>query len=186
VEFIKHPLTSLTPGLKRVDNALRNTFEHSLATSTQTPDHLIMGQYQRKLRNYLIEPEFQLRLISYFAGLFAFTTISLYSTVFIFFWRLRQKALNVGIPEGHIFFQFVGNEKRDLDLTFALLALVNLIVLVGVGVVVSHRIAGPLHKLKNYLTQVISSEGPDFKLRKNDFLRDLEPVVNKLKTRIKE
>jgi hypothetical protein len=145
-----------------------------------------VGTYQRKIRNFLIEPQFQLKLISYFAGLFAFTTVCLYSTVFIFFWRLRQKALNVGIPEGHIFFQFIGNEKRDLDLTFALLAVVNLIVLVGVGVVVSHRIAGPLHKLKGYLTNVIAPAGPDFKLRKNDFLRDLEPVVNDLKTRIKE
>jgi hypothetical protein len=145
-----------------------------------------VGTYKRKIRNFLIEPQFQWKLISYFVGLFAFTTISLYSTVFIFFWRLRQKALNVGIPEGHIFFQFIGNEKRDLDLTFALLALVNLIVLVGVGVVVSHRIAGPLHKLKGYLANVIAPEGPEFKLRKNDFLRDLEPVVNELKTRIKE
>ena len=145
-----------------------------------------MATYKRQLKNYLIEPEFQLKLISYFAGLFVFTTITLYSTVFIFFWRLRQKALSVGIPAGHIFFQFIGNEKRDLDLTFALLAFVNLIVLIGVGVVVSHRIAGPLHKLKGYLTRVISPEGPEFKLRKNDFLRDLEPVVNELKTRIKE
>lgn len=145
-----------------------------------------MGTYKRKLKNYLIEPEFQLKLISYFAGLFAFTTLSLYSTVFIFFWRLRQKALSVGIPEGHIFFQFIGNEKRDLDLTFGILAGINLLVLVGVGVVVSHRIGGPLHKLKGYLSNVISSEGPDFKLRKNDFLRDLEPVVNRLKARIKE
>lgn len=145
-----------------------------------------MATYKRKLKNYLIEPEFQLKLISYFAGLFAFTTLSLYSTVFIFFWRLRQKALSVGIPEGHIFFQFVGNEKRDLDLTFLILASINLLVLIGVGVVVSHRIAGPLHKLKGYLTSVISSDGPDFKLRKNDFLRDLEPVVNRLKARIRE
>lgn len=145
-----------------------------------------MSTYNRQLKNYLIEPEFQLKLISYFAGIFAFTTVSLYSTVFIFFWRLRQKALNVGIPEGHIFFQFIGNEKRDLDLTFALLALVNLIVLIGVGVVVSHRIAGPIHKLKGYLTRVISPDGPEFRLRKNDFLKDLEPVVNELKTRIKE
>jgi hypothetical protein len=145
-----------------------------------------MGSQKRQLRNILIEPQFQLKLISYFAGLFVVTTLSLYSTVFIFFYRLNQKALSVGIPPKHVFFEFIGNEKHDLDLTFAVLAFFNFLILIGIGFLVSHRIAGPLYKLKSYLKNEIGPNGPDFKLRKGDFLREFEPVLSELKTRVRE
>jgi hypothetical protein len=139
---------------------------------------------KRQLRNYLIEPDFQLKIIGYFGAVFAVTTVTLYLTVVLFFWRLNSKALGVGIPPGHVFFRFVNNERFDLALAFAGLALVNLIILIGVGFVVSHRVAGPIYKLKNYLRQM-SEESPEFRLRKNDFFKDLEPIINDLKTRLK-
>jgi sensor histidine kinase YesM len=140
--------------------------------------------HQRKLRNYLLNPEFQFRLLGYFVGLFFLTTVSLYSASYLFFWRLNQKALNVGIPPGHVFFKFISNQKHDLDLVFIILTLVNLLLLLGTGIIVSHRIAGPFYKLKKYLKEI----GPDsetFRLRDKDFFRDIEAVVNSLKDRIK-
>lgn len=143
-----------------------------------------MQHKKRQIRNLLIEPEFQLKVISYFGLVFVLTTVSLYSTVLLFFWRLRLKALSVGIPPGHVFFKFVSNEKADLDLAFLGLAFFNFLLLLGVGFVVSHRIAGPIHKLKRHLGE-FGPSSPDFKLRKNDLLRDLEPVVNDVRGRLK-
>ena len=64
----------------------------------------------RQLKNIIINPRFQFKFLSYFVVLFFISTITLYSTTFLFFWRMKEKALNVGIPDGHIFFQFLINE----------------------------------------------------------------------------
>jgi hypothetical protein len=143
-----------------------------------------MSTKKRQLKNLLIEPKFQMKLLSYFVALFFVTTISFYSLILLFFYRLNQKALSVGIPPKHVFFDFIGHQKNDIDLMFIGLTVLNLIFLLGVGFVISHRIAGPIHKLKNYLSQIISKDSPDFKLRKNDFLVELSPIINNLKKRI--
>lgn len=140
--------------------------------------------YRRKLRNYLLNPEFQLKLLGYFVGLFVLTTASLYSISYLFFWRLGQKALNVGIPKGHVFFKFLENQKADLDLLFIALVVFNFLLLIGTGFVVSHRIAGPIYKLKKYLSE-INRDSDDFKLRDKDFFKELEPLVDSLKEKMK-
>ena len=139
---------------------------------------------QRKPQNILILPKFQLKIMGYFLSLFLLTTLSLYSTSYLFFSRLNQKALNVGIPEGHVFFKFIANQKHDLDSFFVALAVVNFLLLIGVGLIISHRIAGPVYKLKKYLTEV-ERDSHDFRLREGDYFRDLEGPVNTLKDKLK-
>jgi len=138
----------------------------------------------RQLKNILINPKFQFKLLSYFVVLFFITTISLYSTTFLFFYRMKEKALNVGIPTGHVFFKFLGNQKHDLDTLFIGLAAFNFFLLIGVGFILSHRIAGPIFKLKKQLSQ-ISEDPTEFKLRESDFFQELEPLVNDLKDKTK-
>jgi len=138
----------------------------------------------RQFKNLLINPKFQLKLMGYFVALFCLTTISLYSTTFLFFYRMKEKALNVGIPEGHIFFKFLGNQKHDLDTLFVGLAAVNFLLLIGVGFIISHRIAGPIFKLKKQLGPD-STDSEGFKLRQTDFFQELEPLVKALKDKTK-
>lgn len=140
-------------------------------------------QSPRQLKNLIILPKFQFKLMSYFVGLFLLTTVSLYSTTFLFFWRLKEKALNVGIPDNHIFFTFLNNQKQDLDALFIGLAVFNLLLLLGMGFLISHRIAGPIFKLKKQLS-TISENSDEFKLRENVFFQELEPLVKNLKDKI--
>ena len=134
----------------------------------------------RKITNILINPKFQFKLLSYFIGLFLISTTSLYLTTYLFFYRLKEKALNVGIPDGHVFFNFIKNQQHDLDTLFIGLAIFNFFLLIGVGFIISHRIAGPIYKLKKQLS-VISEDSNVFKLRQSDFFQELEPLVKALK-----
>ncbi len=136
----------------------------------------------RKLKNILIEPQLQLKLMSYFFFLFILTTISFYGTAYFFFWRLQNKAIQVGIPDGHVFFSFLGNLKYDFDILFIVLALFNFALLIYFGFTVSQRVAGPFYKAKRYLTN-LNQETETFRLRKNDFFKELEPIINDLKDR---
>ena len=88
--------------------------------------------------------------------------------------------MNVGIPDGHVFFNFIKNQQHDLDTLFIGLAIFNFFLLIGVGFIISHRIAGPIYKLKKQLS-VISEDSNNFKLRQSDFFQELEPLVKALK-----
>jgi uncharacterized protein involved in cysteine biosynthesis len=141
-----------------------------------------MAVKERSWTSILINRPFQLKLLSYFVVLFVLTTISLYSTTFLFFWNMKNKGLSVGIPEGHVYYQFLNNQKHDLDLLFVGLAAFNLVLLLTVGFVVSHRIAGPIHKVKLFLKDPKSQE--PVQMRQNDFFKELGPLVNEIKNKI--
>lgn len=137
---------------------------------------------ERSWKNILINPTFQFKLLSYFVGLFVLTTASLYSTTYLFFWNMKDKGLNVGIPEGHVYYAFLINQKNDLDSLFIGLAIFNFCLLVLVGFIISHRIAGPIHKVKQFLNDPISIEKVE--MRENDFFKELGPIVTKLKDKL--
>jgi hypothetical protein len=134
----------------------------------------------RKFKNMLINPRFQLKFLGWFMGLFLFITTTLYSTTFLFYYRLKEKALNVGIPNGHIFFKFLGDQKQDLDQLFIGLCVINFFIFIGVTFFVSHRIAGPIFKLKKMLLED-NPDSEDFKLRETDFFQELAPLIKTLK-----
>lgn len=136
--------------------------------------------HPRKFKNILINPKFQLKLMSYFSVLFVLTTLSFYSTTFLLFWKMKQKAMAVGIPDGHVFYRFLSNQKSEFDSLFMGLAIFHFLLLIGTGFLVSHRIAGPIHKLKEFLSKGQSNPS-DFKLRDSDFFKELEPIVKDLK-----
>ncbi len=130
----------------------------------------------RKIKNIFINPKFQFKLLTYFIGLFIISTASLYSTSFLFFWKMKEKALSVGIPDGHVFYRFLANQKSEFDGLFLGLAVFNFLLLIGTGILISHRIAGPIHKLKEYLSNK-DAKNSDFKLRDSDFFQEIEPIL---------
>ena len=134
----------------------------------------------RKFKNMFINPKFQLRFLGWFVGIFLFTNVTLYSTTFLFYYRLKEKALNVGIPNGHIFFKFLNDQKEDLDQLFIGLSIVNFLILIGVTFLISHRIAGPIFKLKKMLAED-NQDSEEFKLRETDFFQELAPLIKSLK-----
>lgn len=142
-----------------------------------------MSVKERSWTSILINSPFQLKLLSYFVGLFVLTTATLYSTTYLFFWNMKNKGMSVGIPEGHVYYQFLLNQKHDLDLLFIGLAVLNFLLLVGVGFIVSHRIAGPIHKVKIFLQDPKNHD--KVQMRQNDFFQELGPIVNDLKDKIK-
>jgi hypothetical protein len=63
-------------------------------------------------------------------------------------------------------------------------AALNFLLLIGVGFLISHRLAGPVFRLKKFLAEM-DGDTKDFSLREGDYLKELEPVVNKMKDQFK-
>lgn len=141
-----------------------------------------MSEQSRAFHRILINPKFQLKLLSYFFGLFVISTVSYYSTTYLFFHRMKTKGLAVGIPEGHVYYEFLEHQKYDMDAFFIGLIVFNFLLLATVGFLISHRIAGPLNKIKSFLE---TGSPENLKFRKKDFFQDLGEVARASREKMK-
>jgi methyl-accepting chemotaxis protein len=134
----------------------------------------------RKRRHYLIDKRFQLK---YAAGSLTFVLIAFFIFTIVFyqvgFSPLLEKLRDV-YPEARLF-DILGNVYKHLSVCFLLL----LVVTFGLAIFRSHKIAGPIFRLKQYIHQM--SEG-DFasrvSLRKKDELKTLSEELNILSQNI--
>ncbi len=131
-------------------------------------------------RSYLINPEFQLKVIGY-ALFFALLIIGVfYCSQLYFFWKLIEVGRTLNFPADHPFFEFLGEQKRLMYSVFGVTALVSLSALVIAGLFLSHKVAGPVHRLKLYLNSIIEDEHfHELSFRKGDYFSDLAETLNR-------
>ena len=127
-------------------------------------------------RRYLIEKKFQLR----FAGmilLFMFA-VALFCSLTIYYntWMLLGEKLANVYPQGRL----AGILKQANFVLFKRLLLIT--PLVGIlAIVLSHRIAGPIFRIKKTLDEVIKGDyGKRLYLRNTDELKDVAESINSL------
>lgn len=142
--------------------------------------HLAMSANKRRIKSIIIYPEFQLKLISLFIGLFLLSTISIFMATHLFFYNFKEQASKIDLSQPQVFLHFLDTMKIELNLIFIVVAAINLIILFGCGILISHRIAGPIMKIKKFLTNN-NFKNQNFSLRKSDFFKELTPVMNQLK-----
>lgn len=66
-------------------------------------------------------------------------------------------------------------------LLYSLLSFLLCAIIFMLGIVISHRTAGPLHAFEIYIEKLLQGEKVDFKLRKGDNLKQLEVLAEKLR-----
>ena len=127
-------------------------------------------------RRYLVERKFQLR----FAGmilLFMFA-VALFCSLTIYYntWMLLGEKLANVYPQGRL----AGILKQANFVLFKRLLLIT--PLVGIlAIVLSHRIAGPIFRIKKTLDEVIKGDyGKRLYLRNTDELKDVAESINSL------
>jgi len=138
-----------------------------------------MAEYKR--RRYLIKRAFQLKYIGItllFGLVIAFLAAAMtYYTVFPY---LSDKLANV-YPQSRLVSVLA---NANLRLFYTLLALIP--IAVWLGIMLSHRIAGPWYRLENILLDIAKGNiTEDIKLRKTDELRTLADAVNKVIARLR-
>jgi hypothetical protein len=84
----------------------------------------------------------------------------------------------MGFEKGHPFYLLL-REQQDLLNMASFIAFGTLIVIVMIaGILISHRIAGPIYKIKLMLDNDIAGKELNIKLRQNDFFLDLAEKIN--------
>lgn len=133
----------------------------------------------RKTKNYLINPKFQLTLIGIFASVSMLACATLYAVVRYTFNQFTQKGISLGIEKGHVLYDFIHWQQTELDYAFILVGLGLLCAITFIGIIVSHKIAGPLYRFVTYLHVEKDNPNPaPLRFRQGDFFADLPEHFN--------
>ena len=128
---------------------------------------------------FLINPKFQINVIAKVIILALVNNLIFFSAVRYFFKDLQGTALNIGLPKTHIFFTFIEGQYNDLLWLILIASFISFLLIVFFGILISHKIAGPLYRLsqdlidmseKNYVKEVI--------FRKGDYFQELKEAIN--------
>ena len=87
-----------------------------------------------------------------------------------FFWKFHQLGQGLGLPSNHVFFQFLDEQHATKNIYYGVAAGVSVSFLTIWGLLLSHRVAGPLYRLSKHLNSVAHGETfSDVRFRKGDF-----------------
>lgn len=142
-----------------------------------------MEQTQRKKRSILINPKFQWTLIGYAAFIATLIFLSVYGLFSFGFHEFVQIGHQAGLPDDHVYFQFIKmQETTFLRVILAIAFFVGTILTVG-GLIVSHKIAGPLYRLQKELLGMAAKPEPSLhkiNFRDGDFFPEVPQAFNEL------
>ena len=140
-----------------------------------------------KRSNILIDPRFQLNFLSYTIGLAFVSTAIFYGANQYFFWKFAQRGQEIGLPRGHIFFEFLAEQQSSMNLIFGITGVVSFAALTVGGLLLSHRVAGPLHRFKSHLRDVASGKTmSDVSFREKDYFPEVAADFNQVMKNYRE
>lgn len=139
-------------------------------------------QRKWKRRNYLINPGFQLRFMFYIACGMLMGFAVIYVTNLWYLNMLIEQGRELGLDPGHVYFEFIDQQRRLMNIAFLVVCSAVFAALMVAGLLLSHKIAGPVYRVQMYSRQVISGNLPPYKVsfRKGDFFPELATMVNDL------
>ena len=132
-------------------------------------------------RKYLIQPKAQLEVAGYFLIILAVTMGLLYFGLTRTLHMLDHEVLQAH-PKHEVLLTGIQQLRDNLinQFFFVYTIVASAFALVG-GVILNHRIFGSAYRLKIILKQLIEGKEPEtMNCRKDDFLKDLFPLVKKL------
>ncbi len=140
-----------------------------------------MGKNQRSLKNYLINPSYQLKYILY-NSLLGFILTCLYA--YVFYVHINEN-YSILIDLSDMTTETRELLYRELKNIITILIISSVAFLCAaaiVGVVISHKVAGPMFKLESTMREMI--ENKDFKrrvkFRPGDEFQSIANTFNKL------
>ena len=145
-----------------------------------------MPQSNRR-KIYLINPRFQWRFIGFMAVVSLLAISILFVSNVLFFRNMTQDALAAGLTPDNPFFDFLKEQKSALSMVYFGVSGVVFVLMMGLGVLYSHRIAGPFYRLNSHMTKIAHGAEPTpVKFRQRDQFQELAASFNAMIARLKK
>lgn len=139
-------------------------------------------------RQYLINWDFQLRYVGFLIGVACLLTLVFIVAAKYYIHLNFTALLESGLVTSALTQEFLTIEKNFLNQNLVSLFLAIIGVLTVTGIILTHRIAGPLFALKRKMNDLIDhgiSDEP-FHVRRSDEFQDLVETFNKLTSSFKK
>jgi methyl-accepting chemotaxis protein len=127
----------------------------------------------------LVNPRFQLRFILFSTLSAVMTAAVYYFATRYFFHYFIDKGKELGLAADHTYFGFMQQEMLEMrNLFLASFALI-LVLQVVIGLIYSHRIAGPIFRIQKYLGSWSKANAAEkLEIRSKDDFQELASVIN--------
>jgi len=135
----------------------------------------------RKTKHFLINPRLQIGIVVYSILL----TLTFQITAFIankMFYENFAKTAGTRSPiEEHAALTFLSGQQNIAFNVYLTVSILAIVVAFVVGIIYSHRVAGPLHALKRHM-QTCAETGKltPVKFRDSDYIKDVVTEFNKM------
>lgn len=140
-----------------------------------------MGLNQRSIK--FINPGFQIPFLMFFTSIFLLNLVILKTFVFFAFKNFSHKLIEAGLPAGSVVFSFLQTQKDEINTAIYITTLIGTLVTIAGGYFISHRIAGPIYRIRKDILQILQSgKKQKIKLRTGDYFPELADAVNELIT----
>jgi len=140
-----------------------------------------MSRENRSFKNYLIYPSFQWRLVMMMMALSLISALSLLIFQYFAFRSLNEIGLEYGLPENHPFYLFLKQFQESFYIVLGSSLGVSVVFSFVFGFLISHKVAGPLVKMRRIFNEVADRKVPDgcIYFRQGDFFQDVADAYNR-------
>lgn len=132
-------------------------------------------------RELIVDPRFQYGVLAWMAFMALVVSGVIYAAHQYFFHQYEQRGLEAGLAADHVFFRLIQEQRADMDVIFVIVSLACIAFLTFFGAVLSHRVAGPIAKVRKHMDAVARGETvQDLSFRRNDCFPELAESFNKV------
>ncbi len=133
-----------------------------------------------KRRNYLINKNFQFKFILYTLIPSLFSLTIFYICINFYFSKLIAQGKNSGLQLEHPYFALINDHKIFMNSLFLIGSFFLLVFFCIWGLIISHKIAGPLYRLTKFFEDINSQEFKGkISFRPGDFFQEIPAAINK-------
>ncbi len=133
----------------------------------------------RLKRNFLINRDFQFKFIIYTLVPSVFCLVIFYNSLSVYFSKLRNQGIEMQLTSDHPYFSLLQDQQELMNSLFISSAIFSMIFFVIWGILISHKIAGPLYRLTNFFK---NANGDKFEkklsFRPGDFFLEIPDAIN--------
>ncbi len=144
-------------------------------------------------RKYYINPEFQGSFIQMVIGTALLINLVLYGANIFIFYKFNAYGESLNFDQKREFYNFFQSQILSLNKVFLICGGIVFGILVVYGLLMSHKVAGPLQNLKNQLKYIQKLEDLDnvhtlqsTHFRKTDYFQDMADEYNKALKQIQQ
>ncbi len=98
-----------------------------------------------------------------------------------FFWAFERRGKSMGLSDGHIFFKFLSEQRWTMDMIYLVTGAIVCLILAGMGLYLSNRVAGPIYHLHQHLLDFLKGQKVDkLEFREKDYFSEVAETVNQI------